>query len=202
MARTPKVVEDRREQIMDTALQLFAEKGFDRTTNKDIARAAGVTPGLIYHYFPSKDALLKAAITAYSPRQLLQVLPTEMLDLPPDAFLRLLAQRLLTILEEERFVRLIRVLLPSAMYNSAVGSFRLSVMHEVTQAFASALDAQMERGALRQTDPSLAIQLFAGSLMALVLRRQVLHDPVALQYSHEQIVEQVVTLMGEGLFPR
>ncbi|HJT57159.1 MAG TPA: helix-turn-helix domain-containing protein, partial [Ktedonobacteraceae bacterium] len=62
MARTPKVVEDRREQIIDAAMHVFAEKGFVRATNKDIAREAGITPGLIYHYFDSKEALLKAIV--------------------------------------------------------------------------------------------------------------------------------------------
>ncbi len=46
MARTPKVVEDRKEQILDAAMRVFAQKGFTRATNKDIAREAGITPGL------------------------------------------------------------------------------------------------------------------------------------------------------------
>ena len=42
MARTPKVVEDRREHIIAAALRAFAQKGFARMTNKDIAREAGI----------------------------------------------------------------------------------------------------------------------------------------------------------------
>ncbi len=61
MARTPKVVEDRREQIIDAAMKVFSQKGFLRATNKDIAREAGITPGLIYYYFENKEALLTAA---------------------------------------------------------------------------------------------------------------------------------------------
>ena len=62
MARTPKVVEDRRDQIIDAAMQVFAQKGFTRATNKDIAREAGITPGLIYYYFENKEALLTAIL--------------------------------------------------------------------------------------------------------------------------------------------
>jgi AcrR family transcriptional regulator len=43
-----------RRTILRCALVSFAEKGFDGTTNKEIASAAGVTPAAIYHYFPSK----------------------------------------------------------------------------------------------------------------------------------------------------
>src|SRR5260370_17586415 len=67
MARTPKVVEDRRDQIIDAAMRVFAQKGFIKATNKDIAREAGITPGLIYYYFESKEALLKAIIETRSP---------------------------------------------------------------------------------------------------------------------------------------
>jgi len=41
--------ESRRQQI-DGALQVFASKGFEKATNKDIAAASGLPPGLIYHY--------------------------------------------------------------------------------------------------------------------------------------------------------
>ena len=71
MARTPKVVEDRREQIIDAAMRVFAQKGFVRATNKDVAREAGITAGLIYHYFENKEALLMAIIEGRSPLKVL-----------------------------------------------------------------------------------------------------------------------------------
>src|SRR5437868_14307806 len=88
MARTEKVVEDRREQIIDAAMRVFSQKGFTRATNKSIAREAGITPGLIYHYFENKEALLKAIIEGRSPLKLLNSLPPEVLAMPPDTFLR------------------------------------------------------------------------------------------------------------------
>ena len=53
--------EQRRKQLIDTELGLFAEKGFENTTTKDIAEAAGLAQGLIYHYFGGKEELLFAA---------------------------------------------------------------------------------------------------------------------------------------------
>src|SRR2546425_2508463 len=52
--------EERREQIIDAAAKLFAEKGYDGASIRDIAREAGITEGLIYHYFESKDQLTEA----------------------------------------------------------------------------------------------------------------------------------------------
>lgn len=50
--------EQRREEILSAAVQLFCEKGYEGTTIKDIARAIGVTEGLLYHYFSGKADLI------------------------------------------------------------------------------------------------------------------------------------------------
>lgn len=49
-----------RARIRDAALRHFTTYGFDRATIRDIARAAGVSPGLVRHHFGSKDDLRKA----------------------------------------------------------------------------------------------------------------------------------------------
>ena len=48
--------------IMDTSLELFAHKGYFNTTISDIAKKAGISKGLLYNYFESKEALLRAII--------------------------------------------------------------------------------------------------------------------------------------------
>jgi hypothetical protein len=60
----------------------------------------------------------------------------------------------------------------------------------------------MDAGELRKTDPSLLPQLLIGSIMAFVLRRNVLRDPLVLHYTHEQIADAVVETMLKGLLPR
>lgn len=48
----------RRNQILEAATKVFAEKGFHPTTIKDVAREAGIADGTIYNYFENKTALL------------------------------------------------------------------------------------------------------------------------------------------------
>jgi len=52
--------EDTRDRIYSAALALFRERGFDATTMRDVAAAAGMSLGAAYHYFPSKDAIVLA----------------------------------------------------------------------------------------------------------------------------------------------
>jgi AcrR family transcriptional regulator len=47
------------ERLIDAATRLFAEKGFDRVAVQEIVQSAGVTKGAMYHYFGSKDDLLR-----------------------------------------------------------------------------------------------------------------------------------------------
>jgi AcrR family transcriptional regulator len=56
---TPKA-EETRERILDAALKLFRERGFDATTMRDIAAAAGVATGAAYYYFRSKEEMVMA----------------------------------------------------------------------------------------------------------------------------------------------
>jgi AcrR family transcriptional regulator len=53
-----------RARILDSALRLFAAHGYDRTPVRTIAEHAGVSTGLLYHYFPGKGALLRALFEA------------------------------------------------------------------------------------------------------------------------------------------
>jgi AcrR family transcriptional regulator len=54
---TPKAEETGR-RILDSALELFRQEGFDPTTMRDIARKAEVATGAAYYYYPSKDAIV------------------------------------------------------------------------------------------------------------------------------------------------
>lgn len=64
--RTPDQFEGMREEkknlIMDTALEQFSNQGFQATTITQIARHAGISKGLMYNYFKSKEDLLAAII--------------------------------------------------------------------------------------------------------------------------------------------
>lgn len=50
----------KRRAILDAAVACFAEKGFERTTTADLCRAAGISSGSLFHYFPSKRAVFTA----------------------------------------------------------------------------------------------------------------------------------------------
>jgi AcrR family transcriptional regulator len=56
------VAHERRDQLIDTAMDLFSRKGFSATTTREIARAAGVNEAIIFRFFPHKDDLYAAIL--------------------------------------------------------------------------------------------------------------------------------------------
>lgn len=62
-AKTEARVQRRRRQILDSATELMAHNGFHAVSMQSVAESAGISVGLIYQYFASKDELLLAVIT-------------------------------------------------------------------------------------------------------------------------------------------
>ena len=66
-----------REAILEAARSIFGQRGYDGSTIRAIAAAAGVDPALVHHYFGNKDQLFLAAVQApYDPRKLLPTVLT------------------------------------------------------------------------------------------------------------------------------
>jgi AcrR family transcriptional regulator len=66
MPRIVKDAEVRRDELLDTALQLFLEHGYERTTVEQITEAVGVAKGTFYHYFGTKQDLLEELVRRWS----------------------------------------------------------------------------------------------------------------------------------------
>ena len=64
-ARVSKEPEVRRQEILDTAMKVFMEKGYEAATMRDIAAAMNVVPGLCYRYFESKQVLYDTVVEQY-----------------------------------------------------------------------------------------------------------------------------------------
>jgi AcrR family transcriptional regulator len=59
-------VDERRRQLIEAGSRLFAERAFEEISMRQIAEAAGISKALLYHYFPSKTELFKAAVEEHA----------------------------------------------------------------------------------------------------------------------------------------
>ena len=68
--RIVKEANERKNEILDAAAALFAQKGFDHTSTSEIMEAVGIAKGTLYHHFKSKEAIMDAIIERQSERML------------------------------------------------------------------------------------------------------------------------------------
>ena len=64
--RTVKDPKTRKQEIIKGAVHVFAERGYDKTSISDIAQALGISQGLCYRYFKSKEEIYDAALEDYA----------------------------------------------------------------------------------------------------------------------------------------
>lgn len=153
-----------RQELLDAAREVFADRGVDGATTREIAQRAGVDPAMIAHYFGSKGGLFEA-VTALQvdPRQVVQ----PVLDASPEDAARQLLTALLRVWDAHASV--LSAVLRSATRNKALAAqVRLFILeravHPVTARFSSDPDEVDVRAAL------LASQITGLALTRYVLR--------------------------------
>jgi AcrR family transcriptional regulator len=63
--RSKRIADKRKRQILDAALEIYSRKGCTEASTSEIARAAGVSHGTVFHYFPRKRDILLALVDRY-----------------------------------------------------------------------------------------------------------------------------------------
>ena len=122
--RSPQQFKEMREEkmtlIMDVALEHFANEGYYRTTINHIARHAGISKGLMYNYFESKEALLKAIIHK-SVNEIYKYLDIDRDGYLSDDEFEFFVRKVNVLLKEKRYFW--RLLMQLLMQNDVRGQF-------------------------------------------------------------------------------
>jgi AcrR family transcriptional regulator len=178
MARKPAPAgSDRRQQILEAALALFAEQGLEGATSKDIAERAEVTHGLIYFYFKTKEDLFKAAFeyALESALEQLDLAAIAQSDDPPEQALTPLLMRFLETLNSPLLRRMSRLM----MHTMAHKDWRAGPLLEckqhvrstiglVTDEVRTYLDRQVTLGRLRPVNTEIVAKFLVGGLASSV----------------------------------
>ena len=187
--------EDRRLQIMEAALPLFAEKGFKGTTNRDIAEAAGIaSTGLIYWYFKNKEELFNAILDEFVPIDSVTFPLETMTDVPPQHLLPLLVKGFSVFLNESRFIDVMRIIVAESLSNPSEGARFNRFLKRILDPFVAYLRSQIVLGRLRDDDPLLMAQSFMSSIGLFFIRRRVGLDETLLGYDIDRVAQFAVAM--------
>jgi len=158
--------EEKRRQLLDAAVRVFARKGFHASRVGDIAEEAGVAHGLLYHYFSSKDEVLETIFRENWSVLVERINAVEEADDPAPEQLRHVAAILLRTWRHTPDV--VRVLVREIARSSEVQE-RIGELVKPVAAIRRIIERGVERGEFRRDlDPGLAAVVFYGGIDELL----------------------------------
>jgi len=191
----------RRNQILEAATRVFAEKGYHRATTKDIARAAEIAEGTIYLYFKNKSELLIALLEHLDQKT------TQGADLA--AGLELSPRALLTKRLEEDLAQLgpnfdlMLAVLPEVLADPMMRAqyFQRMVVPGIT-GLTEHLQARQERGETDISNIPMAARIFVSAMMGLELMN-ILGDEIVREAwkNPAELAEAMAQVLFDGLQP-
>lgn len=174
--RRRRSAEERRRQILDAALGLFARRGYAGTTTKAIAEQAGITEGLIFHYFGGKTELLvEAAKQGSALLADVRTLLREASDTPAEEMMPRIARGWVELVRRQG--DLVVMLVSEAHAHPEVGEAFRTLLDEVRGSLAAYLEQRVSAGELRPGLPTgVAAASFLSSLLMFFYTRRHLGD--------------------------
>ncbi len=180
--------------IRQAAIELFAAQGYARTTTKEIARAAGVSEGTIFKYFPTKRDLLLAFFTPEIFRPL-----TAIFDVPEPVddyrVLRHFVFNLFTLWQRNR--HLIRVIVGEAVFDPEM----VGHLNRLTAPLLAIVERYFTRrirgGAFRPLHPAVAARALLSMMMSYFFRWVLLDAEV--EPAPAPLADELATLFLQGM---
>jgi AcrR family transcriptional regulator len=190
--------DERRAQIALTAADLFAKKGFNGVTTKEIAEKAKVNEALIFRHFPNKDALYSEIIN-----QKVKIKP-EMFNVEAaragDDRGVFSAVANFIVKEMEADSTFLRLMLFSALEGHSLSS--LFVKGRIRMLFGfliNYIDGRIKEGAFKKIDPAVVARAFMGMVFHFVMSEQLFDTPKFLRVKKGEAINGFVRVLLSGV---
>lgn len=196
---------DRRREILDAALLVFARRGYAAATNAEIAREAGVTAAALYYYFPSKAELFRATISDRQGQIMpsLQQVGEQMKEVPPDIVLPFVVERMLNFLNDDRTQAIVRIVLAEGPRNPEVAAiWQEQVLGRMLPVLLGYLQHQMEQGTIRKVDPRILLLMVNGTAFTTFLVRDLIKVPLLQDLGNQEVAQQLTQTLLNGLLAK
>jgi AcrR family transcriptional regulator len=202
--RRKEQAQARRDQLLRTALLLFSEKGYRSTSVRDIARAAGVNEGLLYHYFASKSDLFRDVLDEYAPVRAFSALvdaaaSSNSAQSAFDEALRTFGREFLARMREYRAFLI--TMLTEAPNDPELGAILSEFLRTTNDDMIRLLTEYRRAGQVDAQIPiAAAAHVLQGSLMFHFLT-EALRPPSAAA-DDDKALDDIITILLAGLAPR
>jgi TetR/AcrR family transcriptional regulator len=194
--------EERRAQIVDAALKVFAEKGFSGARTKEIAEQAGISETLIFQHFKTKGDLYRSALKELFSKHPVMPEVEEKMRIKDDlGVLRNMASHL--IRHSRQDPRILRLALFSALEELHFGEIIRDggdgARPTLQQFLGAYFQQRINDGAFKQVNALIAANLFIETVMMYAADQQASISGPALPVSDEEVIDTLLTVFLDGL---
>ncbi len=191
---------DRKKQLLEIAMKLFSEQGFDGTSTREIAEAAGVNEALIFRHFRTKEDFFWAVLSDRVERRGRNRRIRELAKSEGDfrEVLVAIAETLLDRTDDDAAVT--RLLFYSALRNRELSHrFFRTYGQEKFETLADHIRVGIAAGRLRAVNPAIAARSFLGMIVYHYLVEEVFGVAHAQALSTRELAEELVSIFIEGI---
>ncbi len=190
--------EERRAQIVRAAVKLFAERGYARTTTRDIAREAGISEGTIYRHFTSKQDLLSSFIESTALQSLQAQFAARQGSDDEREMLQHLFEERFALAERHR--ALMKVAIGEALFDPELArAIAKRIAGPAIALLQSFVGERIRRGRFRETDPEIVSRAMVGTFMAFAVLWPALLPKAKRKHSPQQLAETLASFFLDGL---
>ena len=163
--------EARPEEILEAALELFAEKGFAATRMNDVAKKAGISKGTLYLYFESKEAIFRAVVQdMVAPQLEREEAMVEAYQGPTEQLLRDMINDWWQHIGESRLSAIPKLIVSeSGNFPELAEFFVNKIVKRARKLYAKAISRGIVRGEFQAFDPDAVARLVIAPMVQLVI---------------------------------
>ncbi len=195
--------EDRRQQILQVATELFASRGYEGATTREIARRARVNEAIIFRHFTTKEdlywAVIEAKVQSNASKQFMQDIL--LAGKPLRETFVTLAETILRRREKDQ--TLARLLLYSALESHHLSQrFFQSYVADYYEILGDYIQQRINQGEFRAVDPQLAARGFLGMVVYHSLIQDLFGGKAFHSYDVAAVAESMTDIWLEGMLNR
>ncbi|MCD8485486.1 MAG: TetR/AcrR family transcriptional regulator [Desertifilum sp.] len=189
-----------RDRILKAAQHLFARKGYDGTTTRDLAQAAGVAEGTLFRHFTNKKAIL-IEIATQGWVEILTDLLTELSEMGSyKAVAQVMRRRMLNLHQN---ADMLRVCFMEAQFHpdlrDQIQSEVIGKMTDVAEAF---FQTAMDRGTYRRMNPRIVAQVFLGMFTIAGFSQDTIMDSNSSPKAMQEMAEGLADIFLNGVLAK
>jgi AcrR family transcriptional regulator len=194
--RRERRIERQRKTIMDAAAELFAQKGYQATTTRDIADSVDIGESTLYGYFSSKKEVLQAILSEQA--AMVDALLVHLIELDDlQSFVDLVDLLMEKILSRKVYNR---VLIAEAWTDDDIlQSYVILRWHPVMQTLTDFISLKVAKGIFRPIEPGMGARMIMGSFVAAILPVLRGIEPSPSPEQRHQLAMMIVETISNGL---